>query len=183
MNFRSLFARLLAVTCALCVTAIAADLTKIPFADAEGKPTSLAAYSGQVVLIVNTASKCGLTKQYSALEALYRKYRDKGFVVLAFPCNDFRNQEPGSIAEIQQFCKERYDVTFPIMGKLSVKGEKRHALYTALTGPEGAFPGEVTWNFGKFLIARDGKPLARFESRTAPDSPEVIAAIEKALAP
>jgi len=165
----------------LCATAFAADLTKIPFADAEGKSTSLAAYSGKVVLIVNTASKCGLTPQYGALETLYRKYKDQGLVVLGFPCNDFANQEPGTIGDIQNFCKTKYDVTFPIMGKLSVKGENQHELYKALTGPEGAFPGNVAWNFGKFLISRDGKPLARFEPKTTPDSPEIQAAIEKAL--
>ncbi|MFT3992289.1 MAG: glutathione peroxidase [Luteolibacter sp.] len=158
-------------------------MTQIPFADAEGKTTSLAAYSGKVVLVVNTASKCGLTKQYTALEAIYKKYQDQGFVILGFPCNDFNNQEPGPITEIQRFCKEKYDVTFPIMGKLSVKGENQHALYKALTGPEGAFPGDVKWNFGKFLISRDGRPLARFEPKTTPDHPEVVAAIEKALAP
>jgi glutathione peroxidase len=167
----------------LCATAFAGDLTKIPFADAEGKQTSLAAYSGKVVLVVNTASKCGLTPQYEGLEKLYRKYKDQGFVILGFPCNDFNGQEPGTIAEIQTFCKAKYDVTFPIMGKLSVKGENQHELYKALTGPEGAFPGNVAWNFGKFLISRDGKPLARFEPKTKPENPDIAAAIEKALQP
>ena len=181
MVFTQMLHRIIIPAYVLCATAFAADLTTIPFADAEGKQTSLAAYSGKVVLVVNTASKCGLTPQYDALEKLYQKYKDQGFVVLGFPCNDFNNQEPGSIAEIQTFCKTKYNVTFPLMGKVSVKGEGQHALYKALTGPEGAFPGNVAWNFGKFLIGRDGKPLARFEPKTTPDNPDIQSAIEKAL--
>lgn len=159
----------------------AAEISSIPFADAAGKKTSLKAYEGKAVLIVNVASKCGLTGQYEGLEALYRKHQDEGLVVLAFPCNDFGNQEPGTIGEIQEFCKTKFDVTFPIMGKLSVKGKTQHPLYAALTGPDGPFPGDVRWNFGKFLIGRDGKPIARFEPTTKPDSKELAAAVEKAL--
>ncbi|MEO8617484.1 MAG: glutathione peroxidase [Luteolibacter sp.] len=166
----------------MAANAYAADLAAIPFADAAGKETSLKAYSGKVVLVVNVASKCGLTPQYEALEALYKKHKDQDFLVLGFPCNDFGNQEPGSIEEIQKFCKASYDVTFPIMGKLSVKGAGRHPLYEALTGKDGAFPGDVRWNFGKFLIGKDGKPIARFEPTTKPDSPEVTQAVEKAIA-
>jgi glutathione peroxidase len=166
---------------AIVSTAFAADPASIPFTDAEGKETLLKAYEGKVVLIVNVASKCGNTPQYKGLEALYRKHKDAGLVVIGFPCNDFGGQEPGTIGEIQTFCKTTYDVTFPLMGKLSVKGEHQHPLYAALTGPQGAFPGDVKWNFGKFLIGRDGKPLARFEPKTQPDSPEITAAIEKAL--
>lgn len=162
--------------------AFAADLTAIPFDDASGKKTSLKAYQGKVVLIVNLASKCGLTPQYESLEALYKKHMDEGFVVLGFPCNDFGNQEPGTIEEIQKFCKAEYDVTFPVMDKISVKGEKQHKLYEALTGKDGAFPGDARWNFGKFLIGRDGKAIARFEPTTKPDSQEVTSAVEKALA-
>ncbi len=161
----------------------AADLGSIPFKTIEGKPASLADYRGKVVLVVNTASKCGLTPQYEALEALQKKYAEKGFTVIGFPCNDFGGQEPGTAGEIQTFCRTKYAVSFPLMEKVHVKGAERHALYTALTGPEGAFPGEVKWNFGKFLIGKDGKPVARFEPRQAPDSAEVTAAIEKALAP
>lgn len=165
----------------MAASAYAADLTKISFDDASGKKTSLADYKGKVVLVVNVASKCGLTPQYDGLESLYKKYEDQGFVVLAFPCNDFGGQEPGTIEEIQTFCKTKYDVTFPIMEKISVKGENQHKLYEELTGEKGAFPGDVKWNFGKFLIGRDGKPIARFEPKTTPSSPEVTEAIEKAL--
>ena len=160
----------------------AADLTGIPFEDAAGKKTSLANYKGKVVLVVNLASKCGLTPQYQALEALYKKHKDGGLVVLGFPCNDFGGQEPGSIEEIQKFCKAEYDVTFPIMDKISVKGEKQHPLYGALTGKDGPFPGDVRWNFGKFLINKDGKAIARFEPTTTPDNAELTSAVEKALA-
>jgi len=166
---------------ALASTAFAADLNSIAFLDAAGKESSLKAYQGKVILIVNVASKCGLTPQYEGLEALYQKHKDAGLVVLGFPCNDFGGQEPGTIAEIQTFCKTTYKVTFPLLAKLSVKGKDQHPLYAALTGPQGAFPGDVTWNFGKFLIGRDGKPLARFEPKTKPDAPELTAAIEKAL--
>lgn len=166
----------------MCASAFASDLTKISFNDASGKKTSLEDYKGKVVLVVNLASKCGLTPQYDALEALYKKHKEEGFVVVGFPCNDFGDQEPGTIEEIQKFCKAEYDVTFPIMDKISVKGEQQHALYKELTGEKGAFPGDVRWNFGKFLIGRDGKPISRFEPKTTPDSPEVTAAVDKALA-
>ena len=131
--------------------------------------------------MVNTASKCGLTPQYEALEKIYDEYRKKDFVILAFPCNDFGGQEPGTEKEIRNFCKDTYDVSFPLMEKVHVKGEQQHPLYAALTGEKGVFPGDVKWNFGKFLIGKDGKPLARFEPQAKPDSPEVTAAIEKAL--
>ena len=166
----------------MAASAYAADLTEIPFADASGKKTSLKAYAGKVVLVVNVASKCGLTPQYDGLEKLYKAHKDQGFVVLAFPCNDFGGQEPGTIEEIQKFCKASYDVTFPIMGKLSVKGTEQHKLYEALTGKDGVFPGDVRWNFGKFLIGKDGKAIARFEPTTKPDSPEITSAVEKAIA-
>ncbi len=166
---------------ALVSTTFAADLGSIAFKDAAGKDTTLNAYKGKVVLIVNVASKCGNTPQYKPLEALYQKHKDAGLVVIGFPCNDFGGQEPGSMEEIQTFCTSKYNVTFPLMSKLSVKGKDQHALYAALTGPTGAFPGDVKWNFGKFLIGRDGKPLARFEPKVQPDSPEITAAIEKAL--
>lgn len=164
-------------------SAHAADITAIPFKDAAGKETSLKAYEGKAVLIVNVASKCGLTRQYEALEALYREHKDAGLVVLAFPANDFGNQEPGSIEEIQEFCKSSYDVTFPLMDKISVKGKDQHPLYAALTGSDGPFPGDVRWNFGKFLIGPDGKPVARFEPATKPDDAEVLAALRKVLKP
>jgi len=161
----------------------AAELAAIPFNTIKGESTSLAAYKGKVVLVVNTASKCGLTKQYDALEALQKKYAEKGFTVIGFPCNDFNGQEPGTADEIVEFCKTKFSVSFPLMEKIHVKGPEQHPLYAALTGKDGAFPGDVKWNFGKFLIGKDGKPLARFEPKETPDSPAITAAIEKALGP
>ena len=158
-----------------------ADLQKIEFKDIEGKKTSIKAYEGKVVLVVNVASKCGLTPQYSALEALYQKNKDKGLVVIGFPCNDFGGQEPGTLEEIKTFCSTKYQVTFPLMDKLHVKGDKQHPLYAALTAKDSPFPGVVKWNFGKFLIGKDGKLIARFGPRTTPDDAKVTAAIEKAL--
>ena len=166
----------------MATSAFAADLGTIPFMDAAGKATSLKDYKGKAVLLVNLASKCGLTPQYEGLEALYRKHKAENFVILGFPCNDFGNQEPGSIEEVQKFCKAEYDVTFPVMDKISVKGEKQHPLYAALTGKDGAFPGDVRWNFGKFLIGKDGRAIARFEPTTKPDSIELTSAVEKAIA-
>ena len=166
----------------MCSAAFAADITQIAFATAEGKKATLADYKGKAVLLVNVASKCGFTKQYEGLQKLYEEKQSAGLVILAFPCNDFGGQEPGTIEEIQKFCKSEYDVTFPIMGKLSVKGDGQHQLYKALTGPDGAFPGNIKWNFGKILIDKNGKPVARFESTTKPDSEELKKAIEAALA-
>lgn len=171
----------LAVLVALVAPVFAGDLAAIPFKTIAGKDASLADYKGKVVLVVNTASKCGLTPQYAALEAAYQKYKDQGLVILGFPCNDFGGQEPGTLEEIQQFCTGTYQVTFPLMDKVHVKGTEQHPLYAALTGEKGAFPGDVKWNFGKFLIGKDGKPLARFEPQQKPDSPEVTKAIEEAL--
>ena len=166
----------------MCSAAFAADITQIAFATADGKKATLADYKGKAVLLVNVASKCGFTQQYEGLQKLYEEKQPDGLVILAFPCNDFGGQEPGTIEEIQKFCKSEYDVTFPIMGKLSVKGDGQHQLYKALTGPDGAFPGDVKWNFGKILIDKNGKPVARFESMTKPDSEELKKAIEAALA-
>ena len=158
------------------------NLASIPLKDIKGKDTSLKEYQGKVLLVVNVASKCGYTPQYSALEAIHRKYSDKGFVVLGFPCNDFGSQEPGSNEEIQNFCKTKYDVTFPMFDKLHVKGPEQHPLYAALTGKESPYPGDVKWNFGKFLIGRDGKIITRWDSKVKPDSKEATDAIEAALA-
>jgi glutathione peroxidase len=175
------FFKPIAAAATLAASVRAADLQTIPFKDMDGKDHTLAEYKGKVVLIVNVASKCGLTRQYKALEETYRKYKDRGFVVIGFPCNDFAGQEPGDKTEIRAFCTTQYDVTFPLMDKLHVKDAEQHALYVALTGKNGVFPGDVKWNFGKFLVSREGKATARFEPRTTPDSPEVISAIEKAL--
>ncbi|MFP6855597.1 MAG: glutathione peroxidase [Opitutales bacterium] len=158
------------------------SLHDVKLKDIDGKAATLGDYKGKVVLVVNVASRCGLTKQYKELEAIHRKYKDKGFTVLGFPCNDFGGQEPGSNEEIKKFCSSRYDVTFPMFDKLVVKaGPKQHELYQRLTGEKGAFPGNVKWNFGKFLVDKEGKPLKRFEPRDKPDAAKVTEAIEKAL--
>ncbi len=166
-------APLIAATSTAAVAA--ADLQAIPFKDAEGNERSLKEFEGKVVLIVNVASKCGFTRQYEGLEALYQKHKDDGFVILAFPCNDFGGQEPGSLEEIQAFCKANYGVTFPIMDKITIRGRDRHPLYAAM-------PGRVMWNFGKHLVGRDGKHVAYFGSRTAPDADDLTEAVTKALA-
>jgi glutathione peroxidase len=167
--------------CAGLVSAAEKSILDIPLKDIDGKDTSLKAYQGKVLLVVNVASRCGLTKQYTELQALHEKFKDQGFSVLGFPCNDFGAQEPGTNEEIKTFCSTKYQVTFPMFDKLHVKGPEQHALYHELTGKEGAFPGDVKWNFGKFLIGRDGKPVERFEPRTTPDDAGLVAAIEKAL--
>ena len=177
--------KLLTMLCALSlvqVLAHGASVYEAPLKDINGKATSLKEYEGKVLLVVNVASKCGLTPQYKALEATQQKYKDKGFSVLGFPCNQFRGQEPGTNEEIQKFCSTKYNVTFPLFDKLEVNGPKRHPLYQALAGKESPFPGDITWNFGKFLIGKDGKVIKRFEPKTAPDAPEVVKAIEEALA-
>lgn len=156
-------------------------ISDIPIKDIDGKNTSLKAYKGKVVLIVNVASQCGLTPQYKALEATYRKYKDQGFVIVGFPCNDFGAQEPGTAEEIKTFCSSKYDVTFPLMAKLHVKGAEQHPLYAALTGKDAKFPGDIKWNFGKFLIDRNGEVLERFSPEVKPSDDKIIASIEKAL--
>jgi glutathione peroxidase len=149
----------------------------------DGKPADLAAYKGKVSLLVNVASKCGYTPQYEGLEALYRKYQSKGLVVLGFPANNFGSQEPGSDAEIATFCKRTYDVSFPMFSKISVKGQDQAPLYQYLTSTDAnsKTAGDVRWNFTKFLVGKDGRVLARFESGVKPDAPELLEAIEAAL--
>ena len=134
-------------------------------------------------MIVNVASKCGYTPQYSALEATYRKYENKGFVITGFPANNFMSQEPGTNAEIKSFCRNKYDVTFPMYSKVSVKGDDQAPLYKFLTdkSTDPEYGGDIKWNFTKFLVSRDGHVIARFEPATTPDSPEVTSAIENAL--
>ena len=146
----------------------------------DGQPVQLSAYKGKVLLLVNVASKCGYTPQYSALESVYEKYKDRGLVIVGFPANNFGAQEPGTNAEIKTFCTRKYNVSFPMMSKVSVKGADTTPLYQYLTS-EPKTGGEIQWNFTKFLIGRDGNVIARFEPATTPDSPEVTAAIEKAL--
>jgi glutathione peroxidase len=161
------------------------SLFKVDAKDIEGRWQTLGEYKGKVMLIVNVASKCGFTYQYEALEALYQKYKDQGFVVIGFPSNDFLRQEPGTDEEIQTFCSENYSVSFSMYSKVRVKGKNMHPLYRYLTdkktNPEHS--GRITWNFNKFLIDRDGGVVDRFASKTEPGSPEMIGAIENALKP
>lgn len=149
----------------------------------DGADRSLGDFKGKVVLLVNVASKCGLTPQYTDLEKLHEELAPRGFSVVGFPCNQFAGQEPGTDAEVKQFCSTTYGVTFPLFSKIDVNGPARAPLYAWLTAedakPEGA--GDIKWNFGKFLVGRDGKVLARFAPQTAPDDPAFVAAIEKAL--
>ena len=160
----------------------AGSLGDITVKDIDGKDATMKTYQGKVLLIVNVASKCGYTPQYKALEALQEKYKDKGFAVLGFPCNQFGHQEPGTDEEIKQFCSTKYNVTFPLFDKIEVNGPNRHPLYVALAGKDSPFPGDIKWNFTKFLIGRDGKIIKRFESPTKPDSAEVTSALDAALA-
>ena len=151
--------------------------------DIDGKAYDLAQLKGKVVMIVNVASKCGLTKQYAGLQKLYDQYKDRGFVIVGFPANNFGGQEPGSEEEIKQFCSTKYNVTFPMMSKISVKGENQHALYDLLTHKTPQeFRGEIGWNFTKFLVDRNGQVFARFASKTTPEDEKLVAAVEKALA-
>lgn len=153
---------------------------KHPLKTIDGKETTLGAYKGKVLLVVNVASKCGYTPQYAGLQALYDKYKDRGLVVVGVPANNFGGQEPGTDEEIKTFCSRNYNVTFPMMSKVSVKGEDKIMLYQHLTQATGG--AEVKWNFTKFLIDKNGNVLSRFESKVTPDSPELTGAIEKALA-
>ena len=149
----------------------------------DGKEQNLSQYKGKVVMIVNVASKCGYTPQYEQLEAIYKKYADRGFVILGFPANNFKGQEPGSNEQIKQFCTSKYNVTFPMMSKISVVGEDKAPLYKFLTEKPtaGDFAGEIGWNFNKFLVDRNGNLIARFNSHTKPDDAKVTGEIEKAL--
>jgi glutathione peroxidase len=142
----------------------------------------MAVYKGQVLLIVNVASECGYTPQYAGLEALHREFKDKGLTVLGVPCNQFGSQEPGSNQEIQEFCTSAFSVTFPLLEKTDVNGARRHPLYAKLTSEPSPRPGNIQWNFTKFLVGRDGKVIARFEPDTEPQSPELLRAIGAALA-
>ncbi len=149
----------------------------------QGKDTKLASYKGKALLLVNVASKCGLTPQYSTLEALQKKYEPQGFTVIGFPCNQFGGQEPGTPEEIQEFCSTTYGVTFPMMEKIEVNGAGRHPIYQALTpikDPSG-HTGDIRWNFEKFVVSADGTRITRFSPKTKPDDPTLIAAVEAAL--
>ncbi|MFF4760512.1 glutathione peroxidase [Streptomyces sp. NPDC001292] len=150
----------------------------------QGGPAGLGQYAGRVVLIVNVASKCGLTPQYAGLEQLHERYAGQGFTVLGVPCNQFMGQEPGSAEEIAEFCSATYGVTFPMTEKVEVNGEGRHALYERLTGfaDSDGYSGDIRWNFEKFLVGRDGKVVARFSPQTGPEAAELVAAVEEQLA-
>jgi glutathione peroxidase len=158
-------------------------LTDIALTTLDGSPTTLAELAGGAALVVNVASKCGLTPQYTALEQLAKKYSERGLTVIGVPCNQFMGQEPGSAEEIQTFCSMNYGVTFPLLAKTDVNGADRHPLYAELTKTpdDGGEAGDVQWNFEKFLLAPGGEVVNRFRPRTAPDAPEVIAAIEAVL--
>jgi glutathione peroxidase len=150
----------------------------------DSEPVPLSKFQGKVVLLVNVASRCGFTPQYAALEKVYEKYQDRGLVIVGIPANNFGGQEPGSNQEIKTFCSAKYNVTFPMMAKVSVKGADKAPLYQFLTDKtvNPRVGGEIQWNFTKFLVAPDGHPVARFEPDVTPDSPQVIAGIEKELA-
>jgi glutathione peroxidase len=156
-----------------------------PIARLDGTPATLGEITqGKVALLVNVASKCGLTPQYEALERLHETYAARGFTVVGVPCNQFGGQEPGSAEDIAEFCSSTYGVTFPMTEKVDVNGEGRHPLFTELTlvPVTGGEPGDVSWNFEKFLLDREGRPLSRFSPQTLPDDPSVVQAIEYALA-
>ena len=161
----------------------AVDVLRHVMKDIDGNDVDLAGYRGKVVLIVNVASKCGFTGQYAALEALYKKYKDQGFVILGFPSNDFLGQEPGSDGEIKSFCSLTYGVSFPMFSKVSVVGGDKAPLYQDLTerSTNPGHAGGIKWNFTKFLVGRDGKVVDRFAPTTKPDAEEVVLAIERAL--
>jgi glutathione peroxidase len=171
------------MTSTLLFSAHAADsLYEIPLKDIDGKAATLKPYAGQVMLVVNVASKCGYTPQYAGLETLYKKYGIQGLVVCGFPCDQFGHQEPGTAEEIKSFCTSKYDVTFPLFDKVEVNGANRHPLYVTLAGKNSPVAGDIKWNFTKFLVGRDGKILQRFGSGVKPDSEELTKAVEAALA-
>jgi glutathione peroxidase len=163
--------------------AAAPDLYSIPLKDIEGKDGSLKDYKGKVLLVVNVASQCGYTKQYQNLVALHNRFASQGLLVLGFPANNFGAQEPGTNAEVAQFCSTKYAVTFPMFAKVSVKGADQHPLFAYLTSAANPdFTGDIEWNFEKALVGKDGRLLRRFRSAALPDGPEITAAVEQALA-
>jgi len=181
-----------AVAAAATLTSVSGAAEKKPVApvlnfkmkDIDGKEVALNKYQGQVLMVVNVASYCGNTKQYTNMQAIYEKYNKQGFSILAFPANEFGKQEPGTDQEIKEFCNTKFKTTFPMFSKVVVKGEGQTPLYTYLTSKETnpKFGGDVEWNFAKFLVDRQGNVIARFPAKLDPGSPEVVAAIEKALA-
>lgn len=189
--------RLIALLCILTAGCVAFFLSQTPrisaafpsifdfkMKDIDGRDVKLKKYKGNVLLVVNTASKCGYTPQYESLQATFDKYKDKRFYVLGFPANNFGGQEPGTEAEIKEFCTSKYKVTFPMFAKISVKGADKDPLYAYLTDLQinPVYGGDITWNFNKFLIDRNGKIVGRFTSKEKPDGDAITAAIEEALA-
>lgn len=158
----------------------ASPLQEVQLVDIDGKPTSLDAYRGKVLLIVNTASRCGFTRQYEGLETLRQRYRERGFEVLAFPSNDFLGQEPGTEAEIKAFCEVNFNTTFPLFSKVKTRGDGQHPLYALLTTTPG-YEGDVGWNFTKFVVDPSGRVIGRFDSKVEPLAPELTQRIESAL--
>ena len=167
----------------LLMAGAAASIYDFEMVDIDGNKVSLEKFKGKVVLIVNVASKCGLTPQYKGLQEIYGKYQEKGFVILGFPANNFRQQEPGSNAEIKEFCTVNFGVQFPMFSKISVLGEDIHPLYKFLTAKETnpEFAGDIRWNFDKFLFDKNGAIINRYHPKTKPQDPELIKAIETAL--
>src|ERR1700729_1406493 len=168
---------------AVCMALPANSVYSYTLKSIDGPPVSLKSYRGKVLLLVNVASKCGYTPQYAGLESLYEKYKDRGLVIVGIPANNFAQQEPGTNEEIKTFCSRKYNVTFPMMSKVSVLGDDKTPLYVYLTSPsdDPNFGGDIKWNFTKFLFDPNGKPVARFGPNVPPDSPEVAAAVEAAL--
>jgi glutathione peroxidase len=179
--------RKVALALVLCmagtVMAAARSVYNFTLKSIDGKPVSLSEYHGKVLLLVNVASKCGFTPQYAALESLYEKYKDRGLVIVGIPANNFAGQEPGTNEEIKKFCSTKYNVSFPMMAKVSVLGDDKTPLYVFLTDKSvnPQIGGDIKWNFTKFLFDRNGKPVARFEPNVTPDSPQVVSAVESAL--
>jgi len=168
--------------CAAAVMAADKSVYDFTLTTIDGQPAPLGAFKGKVVLLVNVASRCGYTPQYTALEAVYEKYKDRGFVIIGIPANNFGSQEPGTNQEIKTFCQTKYSVTFPMYGKVSVKGDDQTPLYSYLTKDANpALAGDIKWNFTKFLVDRNGKVVARFEPDVTPDSPQVTAEIDKLM--
>jgi glutathione peroxidase len=165
------------------VLAAARSVYNFTLKSIDGKPVTLSEYHGKVLMLVNVASKCGFTPQYTALESLYEKYKDRGLVIVGIPANNFGGQEPGTNEEIKKFCSTKYNVSFPMMAKVSVLGDDKTPLYVFLTDKSvnPQIGGDIRWNFTKFLFDRNGKPLARFEPDVTPDSPQVVSAVEAAL--
>ncbi|MBK7227512.1 MAG: glutathione peroxidase [Ignavibacteriales bacterium] len=157
------------------------NIKQIIVKDINGKPVNLSDYKGKVLLIVNVASYCGYTKQYAGLEEIYKKYKDKGFEILAFPCNQFGEQEPGTNEEIKNFCSSKFDVTFKLFDKIDVNGKDKSPLYSILTDNEVTGKADIKWNFEKFLIDKNGNVVARYTSKVEPNSEELISVIEKEI--